>query len=702
MKINGLYPENFGKLKQKEYTFSDGINLIQGDNEAGKSTLRQFLTSMLFGLTKSRARDDLFTKYKPWDTPGAYRGAMDIEVNGVSYRVIRDFLGDGEPLQVLEYPSMREVPVTGELLAALGSGLTKSGYLNTVSVAQGGIAPNDELAPMLTDYLTNLSTSREQDLNVNGALDVLLQKKKLLDRKNLPEKEEQLARRLDTLTAQQNELERKAEQLTARKYERDKIGEQLEILSEEAELTEEHTFSDCKREYEAYLEQLSKRDRMEEDLQERRTLRDNLARTVRSVEAIDAREEELDELLRRKASADAKAEYERSETEARLKRVTQEKKRLVWPALAAGLLLAAAVFFAIVAVTGCLRIPGIAVWLTVATVLGITALGGTLLMRRKLNTRQKKLNDRLTGLMSGETAEQRELAALIAALPTEDELHDERDRAIADRTRLSATEEQIAEKETELMALEAELDAERETLLSKFRAFEPIPELTGSQVNAIQSHLLARSVQCRNRKADLARERDSLTEMIARLSQQVEDGASLETELAETERDLEECRKEAEHDRTEMLALCLAMDTIEALARDIHDSFGRKLNETLSEQANRITAGAYRKLAADEKLTVRTGNSYRATDITKLSSGTTEQLYLALRLAVSDIMYEDEHLPLVFDDSFVYYDRSRLSSTLSMLAETNRQVLIFTCSDRERELLTELKIPYHTVEMNSR
>jgi len=100
----------------------------------------------------------------------------------------------------------------------------------------------------------------------------------------------------------------------------------------------------------------------------------------------------------------------------------------------------------------------------------------------------------------------------------------------------------------------------------------------------------------------------------------------------------------------------------------------------------------------DEKLNVKVAYVDRFVELDKLSAGTIEQIYLALRLAISRIIFKEEKMPLLLDDTFAYYDEERLSATLEYLAkEKDRQILIFTCHKREEGILNELNIPYHKI-----
>ena len=68
MVIRELYVKNFGKLSEKHFYFRDGVQVISGENEFGKTTLHAFVKAMLFGLARGRGRaaaKDDFTKYEP-------------------------------------------------------------------------------------------------------------------------------------------------------------------------------------------------------------------------------------------------------------------------------------------------------------------------------------------------------------------------------------------------------------------------------------------------------------------------------------------------------------------------------------------------------------------------------------------------------------------------------------------------------------
>ena len=68
MKIISLHIDGFGKLRDQDMEFQDGLNIVYGKNEAGKSTIHTFIKGMLFGIDRQRgraARNDTYSKYVP-------------------------------------------------------------------------------------------------------------------------------------------------------------------------------------------------------------------------------------------------------------------------------------------------------------------------------------------------------------------------------------------------------------------------------------------------------------------------------------------------------------------------------------------------------------------------------------------------------------------------------------------------------------
>lgn len=136
--------------------------------------------------------------------------------------------------------------------------------------------------------------------------------------------------------------------------------------------------------------------------------------------------------------------------------------------------------------------------------------------------------------------------------------------------------------------------------------------------------------------------------------------------------------------------LQIAENTIRDLSSEMYRKFSKGLNKKVSEILSMITRGRYRKVFLDEKMNVRIDTEEHLLYLYQVSRGTMDQIYFAVRMAVGDFFFQEEKLPVILDDVFVMYDERRLKETLRWLYHSNRQVLLFTCHKRERELLREI------------
>lgn len=74
-------------------------------------------------------------------------------------------------------------------------------------------------------------------------------------------------------------------------------------------------------------------------------------------------------------------------------------------------------------------------------------------------------------------------------------------------------------------------------------------------------------------------------------------------------------------------------------------------------------------MSIDENLNVFMNTPTKLVPIDQVSSGTMDQIYLALRLAAAKLIQDGkQEMPLIFDDSFVLYDDERLRTALKWLA----------------------------------
>lgn len=168
--------------------------------------------------------------------------------------------------------------------------------------------------------------------------------------------------------------------------------------------------------------------------------------------------------------------------------------------------------------------------------------------------------------------------------------------------------------------------------------------------------------------------------------------------LKEQIEELEEMSIFTEEQRRKRSSLEMAEETMLEIANEMQTGVSQRLNEELSHIFSEMTNGKYEKVWVEEGMKISLYTENKKISMNQVSQGTLEQLYLALRLAAVRILYEEEY-PVVLDDAFVYYDDVRLRQTLKWLSGYANQILIFTCQKREEEILKELGISYHKIEL---
>ena len=126
-----------------------------------------------------------------------------------------------------------------------------------------------------------------------------------------------------------------------------------------------------------------------------------------------------------------------------------------------------------------------------------------------------------------------------------------------------------------------------------------------------------------------------------------------------------------------------------------------KFTDNLSKNISKITDGKYKhvNLYDENGLVVELENG-NYIEANRLSIGTIDQLYLSLRLSMIEDLSE-EKMPIILDEAFAYFDTERLKNMLKYLSEEykNRQIILLTCTEREKEIFDELNINYNLVNL---
>lgn len=172
----------------------------------------------------------------------------------------------------------------------------------------------------------------------------------------------------------------------------------------------------------------------------------------------------------------------------------------------------------------------------------------------------------------------------------------------------------------------------------------------------------------------------------------LENLANLEEEYVKLEEEFKELSFQNE-------AIELAKQELENAYSQMKKKVTPHFTNNLSEIMKKISNGKYTNIKLDEKdgLIVEIQNGDYI-PVEYLSIGTIDQLYLSLRLGAATSI-SNENIPIILDETFAYYDEERLKNILEFLHTEyeNRQIIILTCTKREKEILENESIEYNYI-----
>lgn len=610
MKLLDLHINGFGKFHDCSIRFEDGLNVIYGKNEAGKSTLHTFIRAMLFGMERQRgraARTDQFSRYKPWDLKGGYGGRLRLESDGHVYRLQRDFQNPRD-FTIVDETEGRQTEPTRAFMDRLLCGLNETSYVNTISIGQLKSATDSGMVTELKNYIANMNTTGNMALNITKASAFLKAQRKELERQQTPE----AARTYTTVLGDIRNLER---EISAPEYEN--------------HLTE---FQEKKAQAKAQLDTLQK---------EKEDLLQKIARGRQVLESSQFTDENSIEAYEAHGNA-VYADYTHA------KNLCEKASRKAAPPLflALGILLAAGGAALMFSSQSGFRLPSLLLFLA-----ALLSVGGGIYFLARNNGNRKDLD-----------YSKKLLQEILS-------------RHLGDETVSSEAMNAFSQRMAEFKRLSRAVLSSQETAANLEKQMEEI------------------SI----RQSDFGAEIEKQLKSQWELEKKLEHLAALKTQAE----GLKEIIRENDRISQELAAIDLAQDTMTELSTSIRDSFGLYLNKEASDLINGITGGIYNSMSVDENLNVFMNTKTKLVPMEQVSSGTMDQIYLALRLAAARLIQSGpEKMPLIFDDSFVLYDDERLRSALKWLASAvDGQIIMFTCHQREAQVLTAAQIPFHLIEI---
>lgn len=708
MEIKELRLNHFGKFHNKAITLKSGINLIYGENEAGKSTIHTFIKGMLFGIEKQRGRaskDDVYLKYQPWDMPGAYSGSMDIEKSDKAYRIIRNFDKNTKSCNIIDIATGREINLKPEELPEFYGGLTESGYRNTISIEQLRAKTDQELEEEVRNYLANLSMSKSNEVDVTRAKSLLQEKRKALESLQLDSKiciikeelEECLDKedRIEELILQLKELERQ-EKLLEHEHKSTLQG------SEATFAYEEHLnhFPVIKEKYNNYHKDRNLRQTLKEKQNRQKEEQRNILDIGKLNHYISDQIKELEDINQ------SISQYEQKKSH-----FMEDYRGKVTKGYTGSLLMGF--------IPATLCVISILLWinqknpllLILAAMGGLGFIGFLFIVKRskekqnRMEEEYKNLEDALNRL---KTRKQSILnnnhVVREQELKSRYEYHLKSEMSLGHlQKQIEDYEEQITDINKRIQIIEEELRKYFETFADVFRKEElPDFEISDSSFSLWEEYIKNEKQVLQDLKGHRAKRYEEIRLKKEKIGWELKGLEDNEEKLLQRTKELKELEEQAEDNEMELSAIKLAIETIDRLSVDIHDSFGWKLNQLISDLAGAITGGKYSDVKVDEKMIIKVDQQDNYITSDKLSAGTIGQLYLALRLAISDLVYGKDIMPILLDDCFALYDDSRTKAALRFLAQNkNGQIIIFTCHKREKEFLDGMQADYNYINLNS-
>lgn len=712
MTIKEIHIDSFGMFSDFSISLTDGLNIIEGKNETGKSTLGAFIKFIFYGLD-SKERE----KYIPWGK-NSMGGYLVLEHEGKTYAVLRrvillqkgikeeSYITDTETNTIV----FKDTPPHEVFI-----GVNERVFSSTVFVGQinGSFVDGEKL----TDAVENILFSADEMTNTSKALKRLDELRCSLLYKNkkggkiyeLGENIAELELRL-TKSRQDNvrvfDLEDRIRQSKQKKEENQKAIADISAKAEE---------------YEAYsqIERKQRSDEASSAALEAKKAYD----TALSENTVDGFTPDtmyvaglysLQNDINAKRCELEKAESELKEAEGALSLHEESAQTIDTVNELGGRVAVEENVSRLEKKYRSLRIAGFALLILIV---GIFLLIAASRVKKELDEYLAKFNcedtDKLYALLSELNEQEQSVARCrmniesagarcesvrlsIAAVEekifsecakfspveeiTSSSVNDAAKRAEGAISALNEAKQEFEKRYTTAQALIREtahinVDEEKAKIKGKLRA----SELEGFDLTEQKRRLdfLQRATESLNEKIlQLEKEYSSLCAT-------VEDPAAIADELSSLRTQYGECVAEYK-------ACVLAYETLENASRTLRDGISPKLAKLSGGFMEKLTGGKYSSIGIDGEYGIYFTENGTSRSVDAFSSGTGDLAYICLRFALTDVLYRKGKPPMIFDDTFAHVDDERLNNLIALLSAMGKsgwlQVIVLTCHKREKSI----------------
>ena len=602
MEIRKLKINGFGKLKDKDIELKEGINIIYGKNEAGKSTLLKFITGMFYGVSKNKNGGNIpeIDKVEPWDNE-EFSGKINYVLdNKNEYEVYREFKKKNPKIfnsNLEDISKDFNIDKTkGNQFFYDQTGLDESTFITSVITKQGEVKLDDKSQNNIIQKISNILGTGEDTNSYSKIISKL--KKKLNDEVGTSNTKE---KPINTVEKRINELSIEKEKLEAYQSEQFEIEEEIRKIK---------------------LDIVDNKERLE-----------TLKTANIKLETIKSEEGKINVL--KKLNEDTKLEIEqlKNESKEKINSLKTNKITLRDKIIISILIIISAIMFIF------LRNKYIAILPTLISILYITFIA------IKINRNKSELKE-----------EKRKY---------KDKINEANSKAKAQIEEIKTIENDYKQKLNEIY--------------KQYNIKEN--ENVIQEINSLQSKINEKTLKLHTTEIDYNNINPKLEKLI-----------NIEEELESLLNDRKDLKQKS-------YEIKKAIETLEMAYNKMKEEITPKFTEKLSDTIKNVSNNKYNKVKINisgEIIVEDSNENYINAE--NLSLGTIDQLYLALRLASIEEITE-ETMPIILDEAFAYYDNERLKNILEYMSKEykNRQIIIFTCTDREKSILNSLEINYNLV-----
>ena len=659
----------YGKLNQASLSLQPGLNVICAPNEGGKSTWSRFLLTMFYGLN-TRQRGDLADKnrFQPW-SGALMQGQLELSVGEDLLTVSRWTRRADAPMGVFSCTHTgTDTTVSGVDAVHCGEmllGVPQSVYQRCAFIPSGSITIDADAD--LERRINSLISSGEEKVSFSQAESRL--KKQLRQRRynrtgTIPQLESEIAE----LSADQTEAMALAQQESD-------LRQQLSQAQEEESAQRLAQQEDMQQKIEGKQRQLQKlpdSTALQEINEQLGVVRAATEETEQLRSAVQQQEEQV-QSRQQELSRNPLHPMTRDELEAQLQIEPPAPPQVAQLLISLALALCGGGFLWYSAE------QAQTLWLCGACVVTALAAGNFLrLLVSRVRLQQSRRRERQR------KEELRKLAE--SYLPALDELEKQRDLLQQNQQAAADSEGRLRMALVQLLTQVRRWEAGVQSVSDIRRFVQQAAQdrdRLSEEIRQIQEQLL--QTQPADADDSSARLRQQLTQVQGRMAA-VGRPDDLERQIRQKQAQREQLQGEYD-------ALTLALDALHSANTTLQNRFSPELGRRAAEIFFQMTGSGWSSIQLDREfhLSAGQGDDPARRSVQLLSAGTADQLYLATRLAVCEmVLPPEQNAPLILDDALITFDDERLRKTLDYLARLGerRQILLFTCQNREAAYLS--------------